>query len=226
MFYRFLFTALAAGWLLALFHFGWGIFGPLSWFGGSVGRRTACGVFWLVWMGILVWRSGRGQMTRGHAQERGQNSERDPSLLPIIIAFWVGISLEFFLRGWGIGTLPGWFYWLGMTAWSGGMALDVCSVLTLGRFFSLRVEVRQGHRVIQSGPYRLVRHPIYTAGLLCLLGVGLSLGTWAGAVLALLCAFAAYSRRMAAEERALLVTLGEEYVAYRKRSWRLVPFVY
>ena len=56
--------------------------------------------------------------------------------------------------------------------------------MTLGRFFTYDVTIQPGHRVVTSGPYRWVRHPSYTGGLLGLLGLGVALGSGA-AVLAL-----------------------------------------
>jgi protein-S-isoprenylcysteine O-methyltransferase Ste14 len=61
---------------------------------------------------------------------------------------------------------------------------------------------------------------------LTLFGFGLALGNWAGLVAALSCLGVAYAYRIAVEESALTAALGDTYVQYMKRTWRLVPFVF
>ncbi|HEV2457716.1 MAG TPA: isoprenylcysteine carboxylmethyltransferase family protein, partial [Ktedonobacterales bacterium] len=63
-----------------------------------------------------------------------------------------------------------------------GAALRWWSILTLGRYFTFEVAVRSTQSVVQSGPYRFVRHPSYTAILIMLLGVGMALANWASLV--------------------------------------------
>jgi protein-S-isoprenylcysteine O-methyltransferase len=88
------------------------------------------------------------------------------------------------------------------------------------------VAVESGHELIEAGPYRYIRHPSYTGALLSLLGFGLALGNWAGLAAAVGCLGIAYAYRIPVEEAALASALGENYVRYRKRTWRLVPFLF
>lgn len=100
------------------------------------------------------------------------------------------------------------------------------AISTLGRFFTLNVQISADQRVVTDGPYRWVRHPSYTADLLAFTGIGLALGNW----LALLAAFAlpllGLVVRIHVEERALLTNLGEPYRAYAEGRKRLVPRVW
>lgn len=107
-----------------------------------------------------------------------------------------------------------------------GLTLRWWAIVQLGRFFTVNVAIVQNHAVIDSGPYRLVRHPSYTGLLLAFLGLGLSLGNWAALIVLLVPIFVAFLYRMKVEEEALTNALGEGYLAYSRRTKRLVPFLY
>ena len=96
---------------------------------------------------------------------------------------------------------------------------------TLGEYFTGDVRARPDQPVISSGPYRLVRHPSYTAGMMMYIGIGLALGSWLSLALLTIAAIATYSYRVVVEERALLETIGEPYGAYMKERKRFIPYV-
>jgi len=96
----------------------------------------------------------------------------------------------------------------------------------LGEYFTAAVTVRAGQPVIDRGPYRWIRHPGYTAGFIMFLGIGLAFGNWLSLAVFFLEIGAVYSRRISAEEKALLDTLGEPYRAYMARTKRFIPFVF
>jgi protein-S-isoprenylcysteine O-methyltransferase Ste14 len=96
---------------------------------------------------------------------------------------------------------------------------------TLGEYFTGDVQVRSGQPVIRTGPYRLVRHPSYTGGILMNAGVGLALCSWLTVALLTATAIGTYAYRVTIEERALLDTLGEPYRAYMRVSKRFVPYI-
>jgi protein-S-isoprenylcysteine O-methyltransferase Ste14 len=79
--------------------------------------------------------------------------------------------------------------------------------------------------VITSGPYRWVRHPSYTAGMMMFIGIGLALGSWVSFVLLTVATIATYSYRVAVEERVLLETIGEPYASYLKQRKRFIPYI-
>lgn len=123
---------------------------------------------------------------------------------------------------------------LGLGAWAvpaglalvlGGAALRLWAIRTLGQFFTRDIQVSAAQTVVDTGPYRLVRHPSYTGSLLEFLGVGLTLGNALGLALAFLPAVAAFAFRIRVEEQVLLGALGEAYRAYRARTKRLVPYL-
>lgn len=80
--------------------------------------------------------------------------------------------------------------------------------------------------MVQSGPYRLIRHPSYLGGLISMLGLGLALGSWAAVALVVGLPLAGYLYRMQVEEQALVEGIGEPYREYMRHTKRLIPFVY
>ena len=106
-----------------------------------------------------------------------------------------------------------------------GVLVRQYAIAILGRFFSLTVQIAEDHRVVEKGPYRLVRHPSYTGILITFIGLGLAVQSW-GAVLVLLLFFGvSFGYRMHVEERTLLSGLGLDYASYMKRTKRLIPFI-
>lgn len=107
-----------------------------------------------------------------------------------------------------------------------GIALRWWAIVTLGRFFTVDVQIAQDHELVEHGPFRAVRHPSYTGVLLAFVGFALSLANWAALLVILLPILAAFVRRMNVEEQALSSALGEQYLDYMRRTKRLLPGIY
>lgn len=105
-----------------------------------------------------------------------------------------------------------------------GLALALWARAILGGNWSATVTFKAGHELIERGPYRYVRHPIYSAILLMLLGTALLSGRiiW---LVAVVLAFIGFWIKSRAEERLLTRHFPEAYPAYRARVKALVPFV-
>jgi protein-S-isoprenylcysteine O-methyltransferase Ste14 len=125
-----------------------------------------------------------------------------------------------------VAPLPHWLFYPGLTLWLLGLALTVWAYRTLGRSFSLDVQVQNDHRVIEAGPYRILRHPGYAGVLFAFLGLGLALQSWVAVLLLLLATTAAFTYRVSIEEKFLVAELGDEYVHYMARTKRVVPYVW
>lgn len=95
----------------------------------------------------------------------------------------------------------------------------------LGRFHRDDLTVHDDQTVVDSGPYRLVRHPLYLATGSALVGIGAVLGNWISIGSALL-PITAILRRITVEEAMLVDHLGEDYVRYQDRTGRLIPGVW
>jgi protein-S-isoprenylcysteine O-methyltransferase Ste14 len=100
------------------------------------------------------------------------------------------------------------------------------SIRILGKYFTAAVTVSADQPVIENGPYRWIRHPGYTAGFIMFLGIGLALGNWLSFIIFFLELCFVYSKRVKAEEKALLETIGEPYRAYMARTKRFIPFIF
>ncbi|HEY6445501.1 MAG TPA: isoprenylcysteine carboxylmethyltransferase family protein [Acidobacteriaceae bacterium] len=114
---------------------------------------------------------------------------------------------------------------LGVAIEIAGFALAICARRALGSNWSGEVRVAAGHQLVRTGPYRLVRHPIYTAVLTMYGGVMLVSGQL-HALLALILILLAYLRKVRMEERILSEAFGDEFTAWKRDSWLLLPPVY
>jgi protein-S-isoprenylcysteine O-methyltransferase Ste14 len=107
-----------------------------------------------------------------------------------------------------------------------GVALRLWAIHELGRFFRIVVTIQPDHRVVDTGPYRFVRHPSYTGLLLALAGAGVALDSWLSLLALTALPLAGILVRIRVEESALLDALGESYAAYEARTDRLIPGVW
>lgn len=107
-----------------------------------------------------------------------------------------------------------------------GFALRAWSLRALGEFYSPVVEVRPHHRVITEGPYRLVRHPGYSAGLMQSVGVGMAFSNLVGAACVAASWLGVFVPRIRDEEAALAAVLGDDYRDFCDRRDRLLPGVW
>jgi protein-S-isoprenylcysteine O-methyltransferase Ste14 len=105
-----------------------------------------------------------------------------------------------------------------------GLGFSALARMWLGRNWSAEVTVKQGHELVRSGPYALVRHPIYAGLLLALTGSALVVGKWR-ALIGLVLMVAALLRKLTIEERFMAEQFGEAYAHYRAEVPALIPFL-
>lgn len=94
----------------------------------------------------------------------------------------------------------------------------------LGRNWSAEVRVAQGHELVRTGPYRMVRHPIYTAMFGMFIGTAIVSGRL-HALVAVAILAAAYQRKIRHEEQRMSEEFGAAYGEYKRASWALVPWL-
>jgi len=174
-------------------------------------------VLWLVW-GVVTSR-------------RRKVVSKGASVIPL----WLIVTVAVLLRRSFSGFIP---HVQESALWSGhpavaaaGFLIQVCGFAFtiwarsyLGALWSGGVVLREGHTVVDTGPYRLVRHPIYAGLLLAMLGSFLMKGSvfW---LVVLVLTTAALLWKALAEERLLTRELGEAYAAYRRRTRMIIPWV-
>ncbi|MDR3774013.1 MAG: isoprenylcysteine carboxylmethyltransferase family protein [Terracidiphilus sp.] len=110
----------------------------------------------------------------------------------------------------------------GMAVSTLGLVLCIWARRHLGRNWSGNITIKVGHQLIRSGPYRLLRHPIYTGILTMYAGTAIVSGSTL-ALVGLAMALFAYARKLRLEEASLRVAFPADYEAYRRQTWALIP---
>ena len=115
---------------------------------------------------------------------------------------------------------------LGLALCTMAIPLGFATVRTLGRFYVPDPDVLPGQELATDGVYRTVRHPMYSAALLWVLGFPLVIRSLWGVIVSLLLVAPALWLRIREEEAMLLREFGDEYREYQARTWRVIPFVF
>ena len=182
------------------------------------------GAIWIVWN--LYWFVA-GLDAKPNLRRESQNSISAHGL-PLAIAILLIACPQY-------GAEPGWFYatigphsialyWIGVALLLGGLGFAVWARRRLGRNWSGTVTIKQDHELIRTGPYRWVRHPIYTGLLLAFIGSTVALDQWRGVVATLLVTLA-FLLKIRTEETWMTETFGAAYTRYRTEVRALIPFV-
>ena len=160
---------------------------------------------------------------------QGQRREFDASIFPVVVSIWLGVGLAFAAaRRAPSASFDGGWRWVivGVVLLVAGAGFRIWAIATLGRLFTYYVSIQEGHRLVESGPYRFVRHPSYTGGLVGLLGIGVCLENWAGLAAVFVFPLLGILVRIRAEEARLAAAFGDEYTSYAARHKRLLPHVW
>jgi protein-S-isoprenylcysteine O-methyltransferase Ste14 len=151
---------------------------------------------------------------------------RDPTAFVVVGCIAGAVAAAELIGRRGPLVWPGGLVWpviAGLAAVAGGLALRAWAVVSLGRFFQCRIQIQPGHRIVERGPYRYVRHPSYTGLALILLGIGLASGDVLSLVAVAVLGAIGLRARIHAEERQLASALGPEYARFAAGRRRLVP---
>jgi protein-S-isoprenylcysteine O-methyltransferase Ste14 len=114
--------------------------------------------------------------------------------------------------------------WIGALLCGYGLALAIWARLTLGRNWSAIVTLKENHELIQGGPYRFVRHPIYTGLESMFVGTAIALGHLA-AFIAVPLVFVSFWIKLSQEERLMIKQFPKDYPDYQRRVKRVIPFL-
>jgi protein-S-isoprenylcysteine O-methyltransferase Ste14 len=178
---------------------------------------------YFVWFASEIVGAGLIPTLRARGISRVRRDHGSRALIILTVGGAIIIALYFGYRG--VGPLPDWVFYLGIFLMLLGVVVRQWAIAVLGRFFSVNVQIFEDHRVVDKGPYRLIRHPSYTGIMITLIGISLAVQSL-GALLVLITVFiVAFGYRIRVEEKALLTALGDNYANYMKRTKRIIPYL-
>jgi protein-S-isoprenylcysteine O-methyltransferase len=176
------------------------------------------------WLGLEVWQIMRSRRVSGKTHDAGTFAGMWWTVAATVVVAnlagaWASrhgaaFGLSSPLRTAGVGLMVM------------GIAFRFYAVGYLGRYFTVRVAIQQDHRLIDTGPYRWLRHPSYTGAWLAFIGVGLVSGTWPSLAIWALLPLTSVMRRIRVEEATLVAYFGDRYVRYQHRTWCLIPWMF
>jgi protein-S-isoprenylcysteine O-methyltransferase Ste14 len=176
-----------------------------------------------LWLGWLVyWIVAARDVKAARRQESlpARLAHHLPLLLGAILLGFGSLPLRwlddrFLPRSWTA-------YWIGFLAVAAGLAFSVWARRHLGRNWSGSVTLKHNHELVRTGPYRYVRHPIYSGILLAILGTAIAIGEWRGLIAFVLLAVALVLKSRA-EERFMEEAFRDGYARYRRDVPALIP---
>ena len=107
-----------------------------------------------------------------------------------------------------------------------GVTIRLIAVTTLKQQFTTKVSIIEGHKIVETGIYKIIRHPAYLGYLAVMLGIGLVLGNWVGLTAMVVFPFLGILYRIHVEESVLLGYFGSAYQEYANRTKRLLPRIW
>jgi protein-S-isoprenylcysteine O-methyltransferase Ste14 len=184
-------------------------------------RETPSIILWFIFS--MYWTiASRNSAPTKNSESKSSTALHQIALnVALVLLFWPAPGLT----GW---FLPQRFHFLvplGAAVQAAFILLAVWARRHLGRNWSAEVRIGVDHELIRSGPYHLLRHPIYTAMLGMFVGSAIASSQF-HALVGVAILFVAYMRKTRLEEQILRQTFGARYDAYRRDTWALVPFVF
>jgi protein-S-isoprenylcysteine O-methyltransferase Ste14 len=172
-----------------------------------------------------VYHRFRSQSTGEKLDRRQEGLFILATLRPLGAVFWLSV-LAWMINPrwmqWSAVLLPVWLRWGGVIALLTGATLLVWTFRTLGTNLTDTVVTRHTHTLVVHGPYRWIRHPLYSSAALFIVAISLAAANWVffAVGLALLSILIVRTRT---EEQNLVVRFGDSYERYMKRTGRFVP---
>lgn len=180
---------------------------------------SPCGYLWSIFFVIwLLWAIGTKR-----TQTREGFGSRIPYLILTTAAFYAMFShpVPDWLRL-RILSPDVWIENLGIAITAAGLLFSIWARAHLGRNWSGNITVKVGHQLIRSGPYRWVRHPIYSGIILAMIGTAINKGQLRGLV-AVVLLWIGFTVKSRIEERFMAATFGPDYEEYQRGTGALIP---
>lgn len=169
------------------------------------------GAFWLYWL-VAAFGMRRARPTWS----------RELRIRAVIVAAAIVLSRFGVFRGHGVRSDP-WLAGIGLVLFAAGLAFAIWARVHIGRNWGTPMMQRAEPELVVTGPYRLVRHPIYSGILVAGLGTVVALSWWWLSVVALAAVYFLYSARV--EERYMTEQFPDVYPSYRRSTKMLIPFM-
>jgi protein-S-isoprenylcysteine O-methyltransferase Ste14 len=163
----------------------------------------------------------------GHGKPEDQRDQRLRVLgmMSVSLPIWLGIVAGLDRHEYLLRPSLDWVRWSGLVLFLFGWGIKLWAIMRLGRHYSIYVTLQENHELIWTGPYAIIRHPIYLGFILWVIGFSLVFRSWGG-MLFVGAATAGAIRKLRREEAFMLRQFPESYADYSRRTWRLIPFVY
>ncbi len=147
-------------------------------------------------------------------------------ILAIFIA--IGYSLSFSIASTKTGRIYHWdiFFMIGSILAIVGLIIRINSILTLKKQFTYTITKIENHELIETGLYKIIRHPGYLGQLIIFLGISTSLSNWLSILSMIISVLFGYIYRIKTEEKFLIEQMGDKYIDYQNRTKRLIPKIY
>ncbi len=139
-----------------------------------------------------------------------------------MIAIFILYAINSKWMGWFTVPFPIWLRWIGVGLGIVSLPLLIWVQRTLGKHWSTNLQLREQHTLVTSGPYRWVRHPMYTALFTFFIASSLISANWLFILLTMVVIIGLYTR-IGKEEIMMIEKFGDEYSDYMKRTGRLLP---
>ncbi len=140
----------------------------------------------------------------------------------------IGYALSFAIGTTRIGRIYAWniFFVIGLIMFVIGLWIRVSSIMTLKQYFSYSIAKVDGQKIIETGLYKLIRHPGYLGQLMIFIGISVSISNWLSILLMMMPVTLGYLYRIKVEERFMIEQFGEEYQNYQEKTKKIIPLLY
>jgi protein-S-isoprenylcysteine O-methyltransferase Ste14 len=168
-------------------------------------------------------------MSRRQQDKRKISESGDKgSIWLLSISISMGYWLSFILAATKLGRLDHWntYFLIGSVIALIGLIIRVTSIIKLKQQFTYTVTKIENHELIETGLYKIIRHPGYLGQLIIFLGTSVCLSNWLSILLMIIPVLSGYLNRIKIEERFMVEQMGQKYIDYRKRTKRLIPGIY
>ena len=180
-------------------------------------------------IGLIIGSFIRAWYVRKYKQDRKAIFREEGFVVAILASLWgvaIFLPLLYLFTRWLSFvdvTLPTWIGWVGVVTFTFALWLLWRSHADLGRHWRVTTEITEGHKLVTSGVFRYIRHPMYSAHFLWGIAQALLIHNWIAGLASLIVMLPMYFLRVRREEKMMLEQFGEQYRTYMSQTGRIFP---